>query len=75
MEEKIDSPITAQLARRGSLGQRRPLASPVLRREETHHPGQDATTSPHVFSLKLLHPFIELAHLFCVLFCPEMRPD
>ena len=47
----------------------------MLRREEPHNPGQEATTSLRAFSIKLSHAFIESAHLFHVLFNPEMRLD
>lgn len=35
----------------------------MLRREETHHPSQDAATSPRVFGLKLFHARVVLPHL------------
>ena len=44
----------------------------MLRREEPHHPGQEATTSLRAFSIKLSHAFIESAHLFRVRFSPEI---
>ena len=47
----------------------------MLRREEPHNPGQEATTSLRAFSIKLSHAFIESAHLFRVRFSPEMRLD
>jgi hypothetical protein len=47
----------------------------MLGREETHHPGQEAVGFPRVFSLKLFHPFVELAHFFRVRLSPQMRLD
>jgi hypothetical protein len=44
----------------------------MLRSEETHNLGQEATTSPCVFGIKLLRAFIELAHLFRVRLSPQM---
>ena len=47
----------------------------MLRGEETRNPRQEAITSPRIFSIKLFHAFIELAHFFRVRFSPEMCLD
>jgi hypothetical protein len=42
----------------------------MLRREEPHSLGLEATMSLRAFSIKLSHAFIESAHLFRVRFSP-----